>query len=143
MMFMLDQLVIRNLLSRVASVIVFVPIGGRNGWHMGRHNEILVLQTNPKRTTLHEWANCFVGYKIIRNGQRRIDVNQRWLSGMVRSGLLLSDAQSRADGLSGCLVLHKAEISAPAIECPLLGEERTSNCEAVMSAFDPKRTSGP
>jgi hypothetical protein len=48
MMFMLDQLVIRDLFSRVASVIVFAPIGGRNGWHMGRHNEILVFQTKPQ-----------------------------------------------------------------------------------------------
>jgi hypothetical protein len=48
MMFVLDQLVIRDFFSRVASVIVFAPIGWRNGWHMGRHNQIPRVADKPK-----------------------------------------------------------------------------------------------
>jgi hypothetical protein len=36
---------------------------------------------------------------------------------------------------------HNADITVAVMECPLLGVKRTSQIEAAMSAFDPKRTS--
>jgi hypothetical protein len=48
MMFALDQLVIRDFFSRVPSVIIFAPIGWRNGWHMGWHNQNPRVADKPK-----------------------------------------------------------------------------------------------
>src|ERR1700733_4825512 len=82
MMFMLRQLIIRDFFSRAAPVIVFATTGRRNGWHMGRHN--LVLQTNPRRTRLYEWATASSNGKTI--GTDRLDPELRWCSliGMLR-----------------------------------------------------------